>query len=196
MSEHDHSTDHHEFRAELERSNRILAAISRCCDVSPAKHDSRLDRATAVNSILTKLKASGIDFQLSDRGWVIAEKHGTTVGLQELVENILLTDPDLRDAASVQAAVSSGGLEVKAKSDLATRAEKAAWISRHSLREWEALPLNRETALDLNPATMTAADVARLSVRQKTELHAILLTAHNGNLREAEKAYGEILRRK
>jgi hypothetical protein len=43
---------------------------------------------------------------------------------------------------------------------------------------------------------MTAADVARLSVRQKTELHAILLTAHNGNLREAEKAYGEILRRK
>jgi hypothetical protein len=96
----------------------------------------------------------------------------------------------------VQAAVSSGGLEVKAKSDLATRAEKAAWISRHSLREWEALPLNRETALDLNPATMTAADVARLSVRQKTELHAILLTAHNGNLREAEKAYGEILRRK
>ena len=195
MSEHDHSTEHHEFKEAIERQNKILAAISRCCDVSPAKHDSRLDRATAVHSLHTKLVAAGISFRLSDRGWTVAEKNGTTVGLQELVQDLLLTDPELRDAASVQSAVTAGYLQVQAKSDLGTAAEKTAYIGKMGYAAFAALPLKREAQIDLNPATMTCRDWNRLSVSQKVQLQSAINRAANGNLRVAEKMLGEIIRR-
>ncbi|MGA2203422.1 MAG: hypothetical protein ABSD89_11395 [Halobacteriota archaeon] len=193
MSDHEHSNEHHEFTQEAQNQQRLLTAVSRCCDTSPVKHVG--ERAPAVYAIIAALRASGHSFRFTDRGWVILCKGDATADLQKAVENVLLTDPAIGDRDSVAEQVRAGTIDIGSKSDLKTAKEKSDFITRFGLDAWARLPQQRESAADTNPATMTKSDYARLSVQQRIQLQAQLNSAANGNLREAERLLGQILHR-
>jgi hypothetical protein len=169
MSElsNEQSQTHQDFVQEANREQRILSSISRTLESAKVKHQG--ERGPAVHAVIARLKADGIDFKVSDRNFVVASKGGEPISLQAAVDSILLTDRTIGDPASVQAAVASGELTVEAKSDLSTPSQKSAWLSKHSLAEWEKLPMHRQGPVDMNPTTMALKDWHRLTVSQKVQ---------------------------
>jgi hypothetical protein len=181
----EYSAEHASFVEETNRTARIEAGVSRILENSAVKHQD--DRATAVREIISKLQASGVTFRVADRGFVVPEKNGQPQNLQSLVENLLLTDRTIGDPASIQQAVANGQLEVQAKSDLSNASQKSAWLNKHSLAEWERLPLNRQGEINMDPHTMGRSDWNRLTTSQKVQLQK----------REdfTEQVFGQILKR-
>lgn len=161
----DHSDQHQDFQQDAIRTQKILTGVSRTLDTAKVKHQG--DRATAVYSIIAKLKADGVEFRVSDRNWIIPEKNGQPQNLQALVDNLLLNDETIGDPASVQAAVATGELTIEAKSDLTTAAQKVAFINKFGSDAWAKLPTNRVGPINMDPLTMTAKDWKKLTVQQK-----------------------------
>jgi hypothetical protein len=162
----EHSQEHQTFIQEEGRRVKIEGAISRTLDTSKIKHQG--ERADAVRAIIKKLQAiPGTEFRVSDRNWLIALRNGQALNLQNEVDNILLLNRTIGDPASVQAAVVAGELDVEARSDLSTAAQKASWIAKHGYSAWAALPTHRLGPTNMDPATMTKADYNKMSVKQR-----------------------------
>jgi hypothetical protein len=161
----DHTDEHQDFKQEAIRTQKILTGVSRTLDTAKVRYQG--DRAIAVQAIIEKLKADGVEFRVSDRNWVIPEKNGQPINLQLVVDQILLTDPSIGDPASVQAAVAAGDLTVECRSDLTSPAQKVAFINKHGYPAWAALPIHRSGPINMDPATMTKADYNRMNVKQK-----------------------------
>lgn len=190
------SEEHDSFQQEAVRNQKLLTGLSRCLEQARVKHSGT--REQAVYAVKTALEADGITFVIGDRNWVKAmDRTGASTNLQERVDRLLL-DPSLHigDMASIQSAVADGQLDIKAKSDLSTAAQKSAAIAKYGFSWWNALPAQREAVIDMNPATMTAKDYGRLSVKQRLELQHAIHEQQGGNLRAAEKVLGGILQRR
>jgi hypothetical protein len=181
-----HTEEHDQFTQEAIRNQKILTGISRALEAAKVKHQG--DRAAAVSAVRDVLEKDGVVFSVGDRGWIKAEKAGQSFNLQAKVDEILLTNRNIGDPASVQSVVESGALEVEAKSDLVTAAQKAAFITKHGLAKWLALPLHRETTIDMNPLTMSAKDYGRLTVRQRIDFQKLPAMT--------EQMLGQILKRR
>jgi len=181
-----HAEEHDQFTQEAIRNQKILTGISRTLEAAKVKHQG--DRAAAVYAVRDILEKDGVLFSVGDRGWIKAEKNGQSINLQAKVDEILLTNRNIGDPKSVQAVVESGALEVEAKSDLVTAAQKAAFITKHGLAKWQALPLHREVTINMDPQSMTCRDYNRLSIRQRIELQK------RDDI--TEQVLGQILRRK
>jgi len=165
----DHSEEHQSFILETNRTAKIEGAISRTLDTSKIKHQG--ERADAVRAVINKLTASGTEFRVSDRNWLVASRDGQPLNLQHEVDNILLLDREIGDQASVRAAVAAGELQVEARSDLATNAQRSAYIAKFGYDSWAKLPLQR--TLKVTPEmfdTLTASQLKSLPLSMKAKL--------------------------
>ncbi len=178
-----HSEEHHSFVDEQNRLGRIQAAISRVLDASPIKHTG--NRASTVIAITRQLQSTHT-LHVADRGWVVCEdRAGRPVSLQQAVEETLMGDRFLVDAASVTDAVREGKIDIGCKDDLRTAQQKSAFISTFGLDTFTKLPQRRTAQLTLS-SEMTAAEDHSLSCAQKIELMNTV----------TEQQLGAILRRK
>lgn len=173
----------HTFAEEQNRLGRIHTAISRVLDASPIKHTG--DRASTVLAITEQL-GSTHNLHVTDRGWLVCEdRAGKVVDLQQAVEDVLMADRRLVDAASVAEAVRSGKIDIGSKDDLRTVQQKSAFISKFGLGAFTKLPQHRIAHVPLS-REMTASDYHSLSRTQKIELMNII----------TEQELGQILRRR
>jgi len=165
-----HSSEHETFVVEENRRVKIEGAISRTLDASKIKHQG--ERADAVRAIVNKLQeVPGTELRVSDRNWLVATRNGHPLNLQGEVDNILLTDRSIGDATSVQAAVAAGELDVRAKSDLSTAAQKSAFLAKFGYSAWARLPQHRQVEVTEDMFdTLTAAQLKNLPLKMKVKL--------------------------
>lgn len=164
----EHSEEHQEFVQEAIRTQKIESAISRTLESSKLRHQG--ERADAVRAIMKKLSAvPGTEFRISDRNWLVASRDGQPLNLQNEVDQILLMDRSIGDPASVQQAVAAGELDVEARSDLSTAAQKVAFVAKYGYDKWAALPQHRTAKVE-NYDTMTAAQLKSLPLSVKCKL--------------------------
>jgi hypothetical protein len=159
------SEEHSGFTADAIREQKISTGLSRILEASKIKHVGT--RAEAVAAVRAKLEAQGVSWKVSDRNWLCPVKGGQPANLQNLVDQVLLLNKDIGAPESVQEQVAAGALTVEAKSDLATVAQKVAFISQFGDAAWARLPSTRVAPANTDPLTMGRGDYNRMTVQQK-----------------------------
>jgi hypothetical protein len=160
-----HTEEHQSFQDEAKRETALLVGISRAIEASPVKHQGT--REEAVRAILSKLNASHT-LRISDRGWLtVIDRSGNPADFAKLVTDAMLLDRNIGDPVSIAAAVKAGTVELGAKDELSTPAQKVAFISKFGGEAWAKLPTHRSGPTNMDPATMTKADYNKMSVKQK-----------------------------
>jgi hypothetical protein len=163
MSEH--TEQHTDFQQEAVRTQRLLTGVSRALDSSPILHQG--SREQAVHQIVTSLKAQGVDFRVTDRGFVIPEQAGQPLSLQALVNDCLLLDKHLGDPQSIADAVAKGTIELGAKDELKTVQQKIEFIKKYGNAAWEKLPAHRQAPIPSDLSQITAAQLKTLPLKIK-----------------------------
>jgi hypothetical protein len=159
------NTDHQSFQDEAKRETSLLVAISRAIEASPVKHQGT--REETVRAILSKLQASHT-LRVGDRGWVAAfTRDGQPADFGKMVTDSMLLDKNIGDPSSIADAVKAGTIELGAKDELTTPAQKVEFIKKFGGEAWEKLPTHRSGPTNMDPATMTKADYNKMSVTQK-----------------------------
>jgi hypothetical protein len=103
----------------------------------------------------------------ADGTQVFAEVNGEKTDLVKVLQDFALRNRSLTDQRTLRGLVNAGE-QIKARSHLADRAEVQAYIARHGLESYEALPMTRPRTSD--PLKMTAREYLSLPMSEKARL--------------------------